>query len=156
MGVAGKWAAVGAAVGMLLGPMPAAAAPDPGSAMKLRELDTMLMVTALRCRFGPDGFQADYDRFTTSHIGMMNDAAKSLQADLARRYGAVGAARELDRISVKMANQYGQGHPWLDCADLKRVTNQLSLETEPAAMFAAADTLLADSPPANPALLAQR
>jgi hypothetical protein len=155
MGVAGKVVAASAAVALLLGSTPAAAQ-DPGSAMKLRELDIMLMVTALRCRFGPDGFQADYDRFSTSHIALMNEAAHSLQADLARRYGAKAAALELDRISVRMANRYGQGHPWLDCAGLKHVTAELAQEREPGAMVAAADTLLAGSPPANLALLARR
>ena len=42
-----------------------------------------------------------------------------------------------------MANQYGQGHPWLGCADLKMVTRSLALMRGPDALEEAADQLLA-------------
>jgi len=155
MGVISRLAAISAAFAMTLSPAQALAQ-DPGSALKLRELDIMLMVSALRCRFGPDGFQADYDRFSTAHVSMMNEAGNTLKADLSLRYGAKGAVRELDRISVGLANRYGQGHPWLDCAGLKQVTEELARETEPLAMLAAAENLLAPSPPARMAQLVRR
>jgi len=113
-------------------------------AEKLRRLDIMLMVTGLRCRNTPDNFQADFHRFEASHMVELNQAARSMKADLARRYGAAGASRALDRISVGMANEYGQGHPWLNCAQLKTVAINLSKARGPGVLEAAADELLAD------------
>ena len=155
MGVSRKMPAISACLALLLAPLPVGAQ-NPDSALKLRELNIMLMVSALRCRTGPDGFQADYDRFATAHEGMLREAGDTLQAELASRFGAREGARQLDRISVGMANRYGQGHPWLDCAGLKQVTDELALETQPLAMLAAADRLLAPNPPADAVRLAQR
>lgn len=115
----------------------------PSEAEQLRRLDIMLMVTGLRCRTGADDFRADYGRFTTRHITELNQASDSLKADMARRYGAAGAARALDRLSVTMANAYGQGHPWLSCADLKVVTRGLAEMRGTSALEEAADQLLA-------------
>jgi hypothetical protein len=94
-------------------------------AEKLRRLDIMLMVTGLRCRTTADNFQADYQRFTARHIGELNMAAGQLRDDMARRFGPAGAERALDRLSVTMANAYGQGHPWLGCHELKMVAHDL-------------------------------
>ncbi|MBS3932000.1 MAG: S-adenosyl-L-homocysteine hydrolase [Sphingomonadales bacterium] len=129
-----------AALGMLVS-FPAAAG-GMGSAEKLRKLDIMLMVTGLRCRKTADNFTAEYGRFTTNHIGALNAAAQSLKADYTRQYGPVGANRALDKLSVQMANQYGQGHPWLNCAQLKQVTGTLASMRGVAPLYEAADDLL--------------
>ena len=113
-----------AATGMLLS-FPAAAG-GVGQAEKIRRLDIMLMVTGLRCRTTKDNFQRDYGRFTTNHIGDLNAAARELKADYAARFGPAKADRALDKLSVQMANQYGQGHPWLNCAQLKQVASTLA------------------------------
>ena len=42
-----------------------------------------------------------------------------------------------------MANQYGNGHPWLGCADLKAVAQELAVEPGEGPLLAAADELLA-------------
>ena len=96
------------------------------SAEKLRRLDIMLMVTGLRCRTTRDNFQREYGRFTTNHIGELNAAARELKADYAAKLGPAKADRALDKLSVQMANQYGQGHPWLNCGQLKRVASTLA------------------------------
>lgn len=128
------------AAGSMSGPM--------SGAEKLRRLDIMLMVTGLRCRMTADNFTADYGRFTSSHLGELNDANAELKGDLARRYGAAGAQRALDRLSTTMANGYGQGHPWLNCAELKMVARNLSAVRGRATLEEAADQLLSDySPP---------
>lgn len=111
-------------------------------AEKLRRLDIMLMVTGLRCRTGPDNFQSDYGRFTTAHLPALNAASNSLKRELAGRHGAAGVHRALDRLSVQMANQYGQGHPWLNCGQLKQVTRSLAQARGPEPLLAAADQLL--------------
>jgi hypothetical protein len=143
---------IAAIIASMLIATPAQAAGPLGGAMsgaeKLRRLDIMLMVTGLRCRSTTDNFTADYGRFTTSQIGDLNAAAAELKSDLARSYGAAGAQRALDRLSTVMANGYGQGHPWLGCADLKLVARNLASVHGRATLEEAADQLLADySPP---------
>ncbi|MFM6933271.1 MAG: S-adenosyl-L-homocysteine hydrolase [Novosphingobium sp.] len=116
-----------------------------GDAEKLRRLDIMLMVTGLRCRNGADDFQADFQAFEAAHLPDLNSAAAELRDDLAVRHGASGADRALDRISTVMANQYGAGHPWLECGELKIVARSLAQMYGKEALVEAADQLLATS-----------
>ena len=141
-----KGVAAGLAAAMLLSSMPAAATTGMSQAEKLRRLDIMLMVTGLRCRSTSDNFTSDYGRFTAAHMGELNAASSTLKADMARRYGAVGANRALDRLSTQMANEYGQGHPWLNCGQLKLVTRSLADMRGTAPLVEAADELLGRGP----------
>jgi hypothetical protein len=143
MGIANRIAGAAALVGMLAGAPATAGSIE--NAEKLRRLDIMLMVTGLRCRNTADNFQADYGRFTTNHIAELNAASRELQDQLAGRVGTANAARALDKMSVTMANTYGQGHPWLSCAQLKVATNSLAQAQGPAVLVEAADQLLASS-----------
>lgn len=122
-----------------------AQASSPGDAEKLRRLDIMLMVTGLRCRNGVHDFQADFQNFEAAHLPALNGAAAQLRDGLAMRYGASGAERALDRISTVMANQYGAGHPWLECHELKIVAKSLAQMHGTEALIEAADQLLATS-----------
>jgi hypothetical protein len=136
--------AAAAAFGMTV---PAAHAETPsGEAAKLRRLDIMLMVSSLRCRFGADNFQDDYVRFSTNQNASMQAAFQTLQADYTARMGATGAKKALDTLSVSMANQYGQGHPWLGCGELKAMTQDLAGTSERTRLLAAADAVLDDRP----------
>jgi hypothetical protein len=130
------------ALGLLIG-APASANPY-GDAEKLRRLDIMLMVTGLRCRHTADNFQPDYQRFTTKHIDALNAASDEMKVRYAR-LGPVQANRALDRISVTMANTYGQGHPWLSCADLKVAARGLAKAEGTPVLVEAADQLLASN-----------
>jgi len=112
-------------------------------AEKLRKLDIMLMVTGLRCRTTPDDFRADFAAFEGAHLKELNEAAAELRQGLIASAGVTGASRALDRISTGMANQYGQGHPWLDCAQLKQATRVLTSVRGRATLVEAADELLA-------------
>ena len=141
MGYAKKGAAA-LAVAALLAGSPASATGNLETAEKLRRLDIMLMVTSLRCRFGADNFQADYDAFATHHLDALNTAARDLTAELGRRHGAAAARRALDKMSTGIANGYGMGHPRLGCGDLKRTTQALTQVDDPAALAAAADQLI--------------
>lgn len=128
----------------LVGAMPAQAAPA-SDAEKLRRLDIMLMVTSLRCRTTRDNFQPEFQRFEAAQLATLNQAASDLKARFVASHGAAGAARALDRISTGMANQYGQGHPWLGCAQLKVAARNLAAIKGRAALVEAADQLLAPS-----------
>lgn len=138
-----RGAAAGLAACLVLASVPAAADPL-DDAEKLRRLDIMLMVTGLRCRTTADNFQADYGNFTTAHYATLNSAAAVLKSDLSLRYGAASANRALDKLSVTMANSYGQGHPWLDCGQLKQVTRDLAAAQGRAPLVEAANQLLSN------------
>lgn len=153
MGYIGKCAAALAA-GALLAGSPAAAQGKMGTAEKLRRLDIMLMVTSLRCRFGPDDFQADYAAFSARHLNTLNTAARSLDKELRAGLGPKAAKRALDKMSVGIANSYGMGHPTLGCAELKQVAQGLVRANGEGALVAAADVLLGGD--ANESILIAR
>ncbi len=129
---------------MLAAVAPAQAAGSFGGAEKLRRLDIMLMVTSLRCRSTSDNFMAEYQNFTANHLPELNQASDELRHDLANQYGSAGSARALDRISTVMANAYGQGHPWLNCHELRNVTRDLAQVRGRSTLEEAADQLLGD------------
>jgi hypothetical protein len=151
-----RYVAAALAVAALLAGAPAAAQSDLESAEKLRRLDIMLMVTALRCRFGADNFQPDYEAFSARHLTTLNAAASELRQALAAQHGTQGARRALDRLSTSMANGYGMGHPTMDCAELKQAAQGLAYETDSRNLVAAADVLLAGGPREELFILAQR
>ena len=137
--------AAASAVAILLTPIAAEAA-IPNEAEQLRRLDIMLMVTSLRCRMGADNFQTEYRSFTASHLPTLNEAARTMERQLVKDHGAKGAKRALDRISVGMANEYGQGHPWLECAQLKEIAHELSETKDPLSLTQASIELLGPKP----------
>lgn len=138
--------ALGAA--SFLGLTPVAA--QPGLALQqaeaVRKLDIMLMVTSLRCRAGEHDFQADYYRFAATHLDDLNAAGEELRRSLVARHGHVGGRRALDQLGVTMANNYGGGHPWLDCAGLKQVARELSDAPDSSGLPEAAIRLLSAEP----------
>lgn len=146
--VLGALVAIGLALG-LAQPVQA----DPGAvqvasdAEKIRRLDIMLMVTGLRCRTTTDNFTDDYGRFTARHMGDLNVANRELRAQFSMRYGGSGADRALDRMSVVMANEYGGGHPWLSCAELRQVARDLAEVQGRATLVEAANQLFEAPPP---------
>jgi len=114
-------------------------------AEKLRRLDIMLMVTGLRCRAGADDFQGDFVLFEARHMPELNRAAVDLEAEGVAA-GLKHDEHMLDRISTAMANNYGNGHPWLGCHELKGLTRQLaSADGEEVLIAAAEETLSGDS-----------
>lgn len=141
MAVSKHFAAAAAAFALVATP---ASAAGTGEAEAVRKLDIMLMVTSLRCRTGADNFQADYQRFSANNLAALNAASRALQAGLVKQ-GNTGK-RALDKISVGMANEYGNGHPWLDCKELKRVTQDLATRKNPEQLAVAADELLSSRP----------
>ena len=116
------------------------------NAENIRKLDIMLMVTSLRCRTGASDFQADYQAFASAHLATLNRVSTVLKAELAYLYGEVGAVREMDRSDVSMANEYGEGHPWLGCHELGSIVRQLAADRDPIRLSYAADELLATYP----------
>ena len=120
----------------------------------VRKLDIMLMVTSLRCRKTADNFQTDYQRFSSNNLTTLNAASKTLQADLVKK-GNTGK-RALDKISVSMANEYGNGHPWLGCGELKQITRDLSSNKNSVQLATAANDLLSSRPRGQWAMATKR
>lgn len=147
--------AAAAAIAVLATPVSAQTA-GASHAEALRKLDIMLMVTSLRCRTTADNFQADYQRFSSNNLAALNAAARALQADMVRHSGAQGARRALDRISVGMANEYGRGHPWLGCGELKSITRDLASGRDSVQLAAVASELLSAKPLGRWAMAAAR
>ena len=112
------------------------------NAAKVRNLDIMLMVTALRCRMGPDNFQPDYYAFAAAHQTELNVANGVIRAQFGGG-GAKAAARALDKMSTVIANGYGVGHPHLGCKELRQITRDLGASRVPGSLLAAADALVA-------------
>ena len=111
------------------------------NAAKLRNLDIMLMVTALRCRMGADNFQPDYYDFSAAHQAELNGANGVLRAQFTGG-GEIAANRALDRMSTGIANSFGLGHPELGCHELRQVTRDLATTQVRGALLDAADALV--------------
>jgi hypothetical protein len=124
-------------------PPPRMAASSIDGAEKLQRLNIMLMVTALRCRRTGDDFTADYRRFAAEQAGPLQQASAQLRSKLGVRHGARAGRAMFDRLSTSMANSYGQGHPWLNCRQLKQVARNLANVEGSPTLVEAADQLLA-------------
>jgi hypothetical protein len=110
------------------------------NAVKIKHLNTMLMVTALRCRGGADNFLPQYNRFVTNNSALIGSQNKLIKAQLAQSSGSKGAEGALDRMSIGFANTYGTGHKSMGCRELKQLAADLSSEQQGVATL----TLAAD------------
>lgn len=80
---------------------------DEAAAAGVRELQSMLMVAALRCQVSGHPMMNDYNQFVQvnrSAIMAMNDR---LKAHFQRAFGPVGGQRAYDSFTTSMANGYG-------------------------------------------------
>jgi hypothetical protein len=129
-------------------------------AAKIKHLNTMLMVTALRCRGTADNFLPQYNRFVTKYNALIGSQNNVLKVQLAQTYGAGGAMNALDKMSIGFANSYGTGHRNMDCHQLKQLASDLSNQQHGVAtMAAAADNVVLNqswSGQACPASIARR
>lgn len=98
-------------------------------AAKIKHLNTMLMVTALRCRSTSDNFLPQYNRFVTKYSSLIGSQNNQLRNHLSATYGARGAEGALDRMSIGYAKSYGTGHKAMDCRQLKDLADKLATET---------------------------
>ena len=124
--------------------VPAAASVN-ASAEDIRSLNIMLMVTSLRCRGGANDFSGEYDLFATAHSQNIADAHQQLVAKMTPVHGEEGSERQLDRLGVQIANRYGEGHPTMDCAELKEATLQLAMSQDRVRLASMATQLLGDT-----------
>ncbi len=93
------------------------------AAAKVRDLDTMLMVSALRCRMGSSGLLAKYNAFVVQDRVALTAANNMLRAHF---IAAAGKARGLDVYDsyvTAVANSYGAGSEGLSCADMASIVD---------------------------------
>ena len=95
-------------------------------AAKVANLNMMMMVTALRCRKGPDDFLADYNRFVKNNNPVIGSQNAAVRSHFARIGGAKSADAAMDKFIIAIANSYGGGHDRLGCGELKMVAQELS------------------------------
>lgn len=121
-------------------------------AARIANMNQMLMVSALRCRFGNDNFLSDYNRFVRQNNDVLADQHNIIKARYARTMGEKAAFAELDRFMIGLANYYGGGHGDPDCAKLEKLSNELSHGRQDVKMLA----LVADEVVGVPRQASQR
>ena len=115
MGIINKALAAATATAMLAGSANAACWTQAAyQAAQVRELDTMLMVQALRCRKTSASFLSSYNRF----VQVSRPALIKANAELKVHFGGLNA---YDNYMTTVANRYGAGTDGMDCGDVASV-----------------------------------
>ncbi len=122
MKMMGKMLAAAAATALLASPANAACWTDTAyEAAQVRELDTMLMVEALRCRKTAADFVSAYNRFVVTSRPALLKANAALRGHFAAQVGERGALTAYDNYMTTVANRYGAGSEGLDCNDIASI-----------------------------------
>ena len=116
-------------------------------AAKVANLNMMMMVTALRCRKGPDDFLAEYNRFVKNNNPVIGSQNAAVRSHFARINGNTSADAAMDKFIIGIANSYGGGHDRLGCSDLKIVAKELSRSGHSAGSLLAIATENVDAAP---------
>ena len=122
MGIMHKALAAMAATATLSVPAQAGCWSDAAyQAAQVRELDTMLMVQALRCRKTKSNFVNSYNSFVQVSRPALLKANADLRGHFAGEVGERGALNAYDNYMTTVANRYGAGTAGLDCADMASI-----------------------------------
>ncbi len=92
--------------------------PDEVAAAKMRDLQTLLMVAALRCHGGGVDVLGDYNRFVAINRSELVAANARIKAHFDRSEGGVAGQRGYDRFTTALANIHGAGQRAGACADM--------------------------------------
>jgi len=118
-------------------------------AAMLRQLDVMLLVSSLRCRLQGVDFRPEYNGFLERNRDELGVANRTILAEMSPANGTGGAADLLDRMSVSLANHYGQDTATAPCAELRQAAAELAAPHDPGALLAAAQDLIGDDADAS-------
>jgi hypothetical protein len=122
MGIISKGLAAAVATAMCAGSANAACWSEAAyKAAQLRELDTMLMVEALRCRKTSANFVETYNRFVVASRPALLKANAALKTHFTSEVGAKGALNAYDNYMTTVANRYGAGTEGLACEDMASI-----------------------------------
>lgn len=97
-------------------------------AAKVANLNMMMMVSALRCRKGPDDFLGDYNRFVKNNNPVIGSQNAAVRSHFARINGNGNADAAMDKFIIGIANSYGGGHHRFGCAQLRLLAQDLSVD----------------------------
>lgn len=117
------------------------------ASVRLKSMETMFMVTALRCRTGADNFLDDYNAFIEANRAELSLANAEIRSTMAE--GGMGERRALnayDAMVVGVANHYGSGHERLGCAELKAEARALAGRSQSRGELEAEAGRLVDAP----------
>ena len=87
------------------------------SAAKVRDLETMLMVSSLRCKAANNALLTQYNRFvrdSRTALTAVNDTLRS-------QFVNSGGLNAYDRYVTAIANRYGAGAEGLSCNDMTSI-----------------------------------
>jgi hypothetical protein len=94
------------------------------SAAKVRDFETMLMVSALRCRTADNAMLKQYNRFVTRSRPALAAVNETLRGHFARD----GGLNAYDRFVTAIANRYGAGAEGLVCDDMTSILSAAEAE----------------------------
>ena len=113
---------------------------DQVAAAKVRDMETMLMVSALRCRGNGGTMLTRYNQFVVQSRSALVEVNNQLRAHFVESVGAGRAMTAYDVYVTKVANRYGAGADGLSCEDMSSITDAaLAEETSFDALSALAD-----------------
>jgi hypothetical protein len=95
---------------------------DQVAAAKVRDLETMLMVSALRCR-AQGNMLARYNKFVVQARPALTQVNDTLRTHFAESVGSGRALNAYDGYVTRIANRYGAGADGLSCSDLSSITD---------------------------------
>ena len=87
----------------------------------VREMETMLMVAALRCRTEGGTLLADYNAFVNKGRPALVEINNRLRTHFARAVGPAKALNAYDGFVTSLANRYGAGAAGLKCSDMESI-----------------------------------
>lgn len=98
------------------------------SAARVRDMETMLMVSSLRCRLAGVDFLAAYNQFVRNARPALTEVNEVLRGHFVEGVGAVRALDAYDRYVTGIANRYGGGAAGMDCQDLSNLLSDAKEE----------------------------
>jgi hypothetical protein len=94
------------------------------SAAKVRDLETMLMVSALRCKTSDNAMLVQYNRFVRASRPALTAVNETLRA----QFSSAGGLNAYDRYVTAIANRYGAGAEGLSCNDMTSILSAAEAE----------------------------
>ena len=94
------------------------------SAAKVRDLETMLMVSALRCKTADNAMLMQYNRF----VRASRPALAAVNETLRAQFVSAGGLNAYDRYVTANANRYGAGAEGLSCNDMTSILSAAEAE----------------------------
>lgn len=98
------------------------------SAAQVRDLETMLMVSALRCRIAGRNMLGDYNRLIEKSRPALTAVNDTLRAHFSEGVSARAGLDAYDRYVTAIANRYGGGAAGLDCKDIASILSAANAE----------------------------